>query len=204
MQSQIQLAVITHLLDPGGQRTARGHPAEHLVLEQHAGVLAIDDGLDAERCALTWQGSHFVTGLEGRLVGAQEPLEAAGAHHAPLVIEHQPHQIDMAHLHRLVLLTAWYEQILLHAPVEEGANLVGIDHLEADDVVHHGKRLVGGDHRLAVGIQIEEDLDAVPFRHPFRQLTLGQQQLAVLFASRQPGAPIFELDYGKGVHLANL
>ena len=109
----------------------------------------------------------------------------------------------MPHLHRLVLLAAWYEQILFHAPVEEGADLVGVDHLEAGKFVHHGKWLVGGDHRLAVSIQIEEDLHIVLLLDPFRQLAPGQQQFTVL-PSREPGATVFEFNDVEGVHLANL
>ena len=148
------------------------------------------------------QRSHLVTGLEGG-IDAQEALQAAGAHHASLVVQHQVHQVDVAHLHRLVLLATWHEQILFHAPVEEGTDLVGVDHLEADDVTHHGKGLVGGDHRLAIRVQIEKDGHLAILGDAFRQLTLGQQQLAI-FPRSQPGTAIFELNDGEGVHLANL
>lgn len=95
------------------------------------------------------------------------------------------------------------KKILLHAPVEEGTNLVGVDHLETDDVPHHGEGLVGGDHRLAIRIQIEEDGHLALLGDAFRQLAPGQQQLAV-FPRRQPGAALLDLDDGQGVHLANL
>ncbi len=149
------------------------------------------------------QRGHFVTDLEVAAGRGQETLDAAGADHAPFVIQLQTHQIDVAHLHRLVLLTAGHKQILFHAPVEESTNLVGIDHFQTGKFVHHGKWLVSGDHRLAIGIQIEEDLHAIPLFHPFRQLTLGQQQFTVLIG-RKPGAAIFEFNNGEGVHLANL
>ncbi|MNP05017.1 hypothetical protein D3C76_969570 [compost metagenome] len=145
-------------------------------------MLAVDDGLEAEVGALHHQQVDFLAAAVVRRGVVEVAVEARGGGDAAgAFVEVDVDHAVVADLQRALLFRVRQQQVLGQAPVEEQADAVDLDHLQAGETADlHPGLLGGGDHPV-LAVEVDEDVQPVAL---FRRLVLGhvalgQENLAV-------------------------
>ena len=204
LQREVYLAVGAYAGDVSLHAVARLHVLEYLVAVDEAGILVVDDDLEAQIGLLPYHDVYLVAGVVCGLFLVEVFLHLRRSHNAvALFVDGHIDDVRRTYLHAAFLFAEGAEEVFHQAPVEEGAVFVHPRALEVGKVARLSQRVLGGSHEAFVLVEVQKHVEFVTYLIIFGYIALGQQYLA-LIASVEVESEVYLFHYFQQVICSQL